>query len=131
MQSDWRTWGSRTQAIQFPHYIDATRAALAVLGRAGKMLPRYQFKLILREIMAKTNCPISRQEFKDHAKAIKVMIGDSSILADAREFSTGSLGWYANGKITIDINGKTVSVQVGLNMTIVGSKELPKDEAAT
>ncbi len=80
--------------------------------------------------MAKTNCPISRQEFRDNAKAIKVTIGDSTVLADAREFSTGSLGWYANGKITVEINGKPVSVQVGLNLTIVGSKELPKDEAA-
>jgi hypothetical protein len=80
--------------------------------------------------MAKTTCPISRQEFRDHAKGIKVAIGDSTVLADAREFSTGSLGWYANGKITVDINGKPVSVQVGLNLTIVGSKELPKDEAA-
>jgi hypothetical protein len=44
-----------------------------------------------------------------------------------KEFSTGSLGWYLNGKTTIEIDGKPVAVQIGLNLTIVGSKELPKD----
>ena len=80
--------------------------------------------------MAKTNCPISRQEFRDNAKPIKVMIGETPILADVKEFSTGSLGWYANGKISVEINGKPVSVQIGLNLTIVGSKELPQDQPA-
>jgi hypothetical protein len=80
--------------------------------------------------MAKTNCPISRQEFRDNAKPIKVMIGETPILADVKEFSTGSLGWYANGKISVEINGTPVSVQIGLNLTIVGSKELPQDQPA-
>lgn len=81
--------------------------------------------------MAKTNCPITRQEFRGNAKPVKVMIGEIPIMADVKEFSTGSLGWYANGKTTIEVNGKPVSVQIGLNMTIVGSKELPQDQAAS
>jgi hypothetical protein len=81
--------------------------------------------------MAKTHCSITRQEFRGNAKAIKVMIGETPILADVKEFSTGSLGWYANGKVTVEINGKPVSVQIGLNMTIVGSKELPQDTPAS
>jgi hypothetical protein len=80
--------------------------------------------------MAKTNCPISRSEFREAAKAVEVTINGTPMLADAREFSTGSLGWYLNGKTVIDVNGQKVTVQVGLNMTIVGSKELPKDAAA-
>ena len=47
--------------------------------------------------------------------------------AEVKEFSTGSLGWYLNGKATIDVGGTSVTVQIGMNMTIVGSKELPKD----
>ena len=81
--------------------------------------------------MAKTNCPITRKEFDDNAKAIKVMIGDFPVMADKKNFSTGSLGWYANGKVSIEVNGKPVSVQIGLNMTIVGSKELPQDTPAS
>lgn len=79
--------------------------------------------------MAKTTCAISRKDFTEHAKAIKVMIGETPILADVKEFSTGSLGWYANGKVAIEVNGKPLQVQIGLNMTIVGSKELPKEGA--
>lgn len=80
--------------------------------------------------MAKTNCPITREEFRSGAKAIKVMIGEVPLMAEVKEFSTGSLGWYLNGKTTIEINGKPVSVQIGMNLTIVGSKELPGGPAA-
>lgn len=77
--------------------------------------------------MAKTNCPITRAEFTAHAKAIKIMVGDVPMMAEVKEFATGSLGWYLNGKTVIDVNGKSVSVQIGMNLTIIGSKELPKD----
>ena len=76
--------------------------------------------------MAKTTCPITRQQFQDGAKAVEVVINGTTMLADPKEFSTGSLGWYLNGKTVIEVNGVKVTVQVGLNMTIVGSKELPK-----
>jgi hypothetical protein len=77
--------------------------------------------------MAKTTCPITRSDFHAHAKPIPVKINDVPLQAEVKEFSTGSLGWYLNGKMTIDVGGKMVSVQIGLNMTIVGSKELPKE----
>ena len=79
--------------------------------------------------MAKTTCPISRSEFHDKAKAVKVIINDIPMQAEVREFSTGSLGWYLNGKTSIEVNGKPVSVQIGMNLTIVGSKELPKQSS--
>ncbi len=75
--------------------------------------------------MAKTACPISRTEFREHAKALDIKINALDFHAEPREFSTGSLGWYLNGKTTIEINGKRVSVQIGMNLTVVGSKELP------
>jgi hypothetical protein len=81
--------------------------------------------------MAKTACPITRDEFKQHAKPIKIMIGDTPYVAEVKEFSTGSLGWNINGKTAIEINGKMVSVQIGLNLTLVGSKELPGREGAS
>jgi len=51
--------------------------------------------------------------------------------AEVKEFSTGSLGWYLNTKTTIEVDGKPVVVQIGLNLTIVGSKELPGGPAAS
>ena len=47
----------------------------------------------------------------------------NELIADKREFSTGSFGWYHNGKTTITVDGKPLSVQVGINLTVVGSKE--------
>jgi hypothetical protein len=73
------------------------------------------------------SCPITRAEFRQHAKPIMIKIGEVPLLAEVKEFSTGSLGWYLNGKTPIEINGTPVSVQIGLNLTIVGSKDLPQD----
>jgi len=80
--------------------------------------------------MAKTTCPINRSQFREKAKPVTVTINNVPLTAVVKEFSTGSLGWYLNGKTTIEIDGTPVSVQIGLNLTVVGSKELPKDEAS-
>ena len=48
--------------------------------------------------------------------------------AEVKEFSTGSLGWYLNGKANIQVGDKSVSVQIGMNLTIVGSKKLPQSK---
>jgi len=76
---------------------------------------------------AKTTCPVTRQQFKDNAKAIEVVINGQKMIAEPREFSTGSLGWNINGKLVVQIGETPVTVQVGLNLTLVGSKELPKE----
>jgi hypothetical protein len=76
----------------------------------------------------KTTCPITRSEFRAKAKPVTVTINNVPLQADVKEFSTKSLGWYLNGKTTIDVGGTLVSVQIGMNLTIVGSKELPEDE---
>jgi hypothetical protein len=80
----------------------------------------------------KTICPISRDDFRAKATPVQVTIGDNpQLTAAVKEFSTGSLGWYLNGKATIDIGGTKVQAQIGLNLTIVGSKDLPGRAAAT
>ena len=76
---------------------------------------------------AKTTCPVSRRDFKEKAKPIKVELNGIPMQAEVKEFSTGSFGWYLNGKTMIDVGGTPVSVQIGMNITVVGSKELPKD----
>jgi hypothetical protein len=60
---------------------------------------------------------------------VLVKINEVPLQAEVKEFSTGSLGWYLNGKTTIEVNGKPVTVQIGMNLTIIGSKELPQDSA--
>lgn len=73
--------------------------------------------------MPKTTCPVTRAEFKENAKPVKVEIAGNSMFAEVKEFATGSFGWYLSGKTTIEINGKPVQVQVGANLAIIGSKE--------
>jgi hypothetical protein len=73
--------------------------------------------------MAKSASPVTRTQFLEKAEPVKVTINGQDLVADKREFSTGSFGWYYNGKITIPVDGKTLSIQVGLNLTVVGSKD--------
>jgi hypothetical protein len=75
----------------------------------------------------KSTCPITRAEFRNKAKPVTVVINQVPLQAEVKEFSTGSLGWYLNGKTTIDVGGTLLSVQIGMNLTVVGSKELPPD----
>jgi hypothetical protein len=73
----------------------------------------------------KTVCPITREEFRQHARDLAATIEGKPLVIEVKEFSTGSLGFYANGKVTLEINGKRVTFQLGLSLTAVGSKDLP------
>lgn len=71
----------------------------------------------------KTECPLTKKQFADKAKPVTININGVPMIADVKQFSTGSFGWYMNGKTVIEVDGVAVSVQVGLNMTVVNSKE--------
>lgn len=88
--------------------------------------------------MAKTTCPITRDEFDAKAQTLVVSVtvkGTSDEIArftlTPREFSTGSLGWYAGDKALAPVAGKECTLQCGFNLTVVGSKELPERVKAT
>ncbi len=74
----------------------------------------------------KTVCPVTRDQFRAKAEPIVVVFGDQKKVAMPKEFSTNSLGWNISDKMVVLIDGVPTTVQVGLNLTIVGSKELPK-----
>jgi hypothetical protein len=71
---------------------------------------------------------VTRAEFRHDAQPVQVTINGIPMTAEVKEFSTGSLGWYLNGKANIKVGDKSVSVQIGMNLTIVGSKELPQSK---
>jgi hypothetical protein len=77
--------------------------------------------------MAKSSLNLTRAEFRAGAKPISVVINGKELTALVKEFSTGSLGWNINEKLAVDVGGKSVMVQVGLNLTIIGSKDLPQE----
>jgi hypothetical protein len=78
-------------------------------------------------MFAKTECPVSREQFVANAKSVQVTIGGVPMLATVKQFQTGSLGWYLTGKTTVEIDGVAVPVQIGVTLTCIGSKELPKE----
>jgi hypothetical protein len=80
--------------------------------------------------MSQRTCPITRSQFRSNAKPMPVQINGASLLADVKEFSTGSLGWNHSGKCVVEIDGVQCWVQIGLNVTLIGSKELPQDTPA-
>ena len=71
----------------------------------------------------KTSCPVSLSQFLEKAEALKVVINGQEMHAEVKQFSTGSFGWYMNQKLTVQIDGKPVQVQIGMNMAVVGSKD--------
>jgi hypothetical protein len=76
----------------------------------------------------KKECPIQRAEFNEHADALTLELAGQPMLAEPKQFRTGSMGWHAGGKVNLVVNGKTIPVQVGVNLTVIGSKELPEEE---
>lgn len=61
------------------------------------------------------------------APSIKVTIAGQDFVGTLRQFSTGSIGYNVSAKVqATDKDGKLTAVkcQVGLNITVVGSKEM-------
>src|SRR5262245_2954111 len=50
-------------------------------------------------------CPITRKHFQEHAKPIEVNINGVPLIAEVKEFSTGSLGWNISNKMSINVGG--------------------------
>lgn len=71
-----------------------------------------------------TVCLVSAAQFEDQAPAtIELDIGGTPKTAVRKLFKTGSFGWFCNDKMDVRLaDGTTVKVQVGVNLTVVGSK---------
>lgn len=58
------------------------------------------------------------KQLDDAPSAIVVMVDGQQVTGTKKEFSTGSTGWNANGKVVIG----GLQCQVSCNVTIIGSK---------
>lgn len=73
-------------------------------------------------------CPVSKKDFLESAKAVKVTINGQDFWMEPREFNSGSFGWQLTGKSSVELaGGKVLHLQVGLNATVIGSKDAPAD----
>src|SRR5579863_4560890 len=77
----------------------------------------------------KTVCPLTRREFLTNADPLGVRIGAEGAWthANPKLFGTGSVGYCLTGKVMVDVGDCSVAVQVGLNITCIGSKDLPEE----
>lgn len=75
----------------------------------------------------KTVCPVSRTQFVKEAKPVDVVINGVPLVAQVKEFSTGSFGFFLNDKVAIKVGDVTVKCQVGMNITAIGSMNLAKE----
>lgn len=70
---------------------------------------------------------MTKSKFITTAQPLAVAIGGQSLTASPKEFSTGSVGFFLNGKIDVKLpDGSTVKLQVSASLTAIGSKEWAK-----
>jgi hypothetical protein len=61
--------------------------------------------------------------FDANADPLTVDVFGNIVSGEARKFSSGSRGWYLNGKIEVTVGKKKLWASLGLNLQICGSKE--------
>jgi hypothetical protein len=101
-----------------------------MMPAARSLLPHGHERTDRMAKSSKSSLAITRGQFKTAAKPMTVVINGKEFTALPKEFSTGSLGWNINEKLAVEVGGQTVMVQVGMNLTVIGSKDLPPDESA-
>jgi hypothetical protein len=75
----------------------------------------------------KAVCPITLGQFvRDGRPTLVVIIDGVPMEAVIKEFSSGSFGWHAVGKITLTVGGVACLAQVGVNITLIGSGDAPR-----
>ena len=70
---------------------------------------------------------MTKQDFTATAPPVDVTIAGQTLQAVPRQFSTGSVGFHLNGKVTVQLpGGDTARLQVNGNLVVVGSREWPQ-----
>ena len=65
---------------------------------------------------------MSVAEWNAAAEPLEVNVFGNVAGGEPRVFSSGNKGWYLGGKIPVTVGGNKLWAQLGLNLTIVGSK---------
>ncbi|CDJ42992.1 hypothetical protein, conserved [Eimeria tenella] len=66
---------------------------------------------------------MSRQSFLEKAPVMNSKIGNLIFQMKPRTFSSGSCGWFHGGKVAIKVGDQEIWCQLGVNCTVLGSKE--------
>ena len=105
------------RAIQKPYGIAVREGVAYVCDTKGLSVCRLDFRNKKYSVLGVSGPGRLR-------KPLNVVIDGVPMTAMVKQFSTGSLGWNISAKFTPIIDGEPVKVQIGLNLTVVGSKEM-------
>lgn len=78
-------------------------------------------KVVKKKVEKQKQAPTKKQ-LDDAASGISVTVDGQSITGEKKSFSSGSVGWNANGKVVIG----GLTCQVSCNVVIIGSKDTKK-----
>jgi hypothetical protein len=68
-------------------------------------------------------CPVRREQFRARAKSVKVVLDGKEFASEIEAIPTRSFCWFINARINVKITWGVVPFRVGLNLTIIASKE--------
>ncbi len=67
---------------------------------------------------------MNKSAFIQNAQTLPVTIAGQPLVATPKQFSTGSVGFFVNGKVPVTLpGGERIVLQVSGNFTAIGSKE--------
>lgn len=70
---------------------------------------------------------MTRQEFAEQAKPGACQLNGLPFSIAPKLFSTGSVGWHGAMKVNMQVGEKLMECQLGLTLTVIGSKEWPQE----
>jgi hypothetical protein len=73
-------------------------------------------------VKRKSVCHLTAEQFLAHAPMISVDFGGQILKGKPKRFSSGSFGWNVTGKFEAEVGGELLTVQVGANLVVCGSK---------
>lgn len=98
-------------------------ALAAFVASQAAQLAAQQIASLPRGGRPKTPCTITREEFLADAEALEIVLDGNTLTAEPKEFTSGGFGWYIGGRMGMPVGGRTITCQVGINVSVVNSKE--------
>ena len=65
---------------------------------------------------------MTKAEFLEKAPNITIEVAGNRAVGPPRVFTSGNHGWWTGGKILVELGDKLVWAQLGVNITLLGSK---------
>jgi len=74
------------------------------------------------KIIKEQNNIMTRTHFLESRRRVELSIKSAKLTGKPRLFSSGACGWYLGGKVPVRLMGGKLWTQVGINISVLGSK---------